>query len=276
MMNSQRAAEAVPVLTYHALVETAGELESVPPGTRLYVFTCDEFRRHLDHLASEGFTAICLADFVRWHRGDAALPERPVLVTFDDGHRSNATLAAPALRERGQRAAFFITAGRVEAEDSVTWADLRATLSAGMEVGSHSLTHACPSTLSPDALRHELAESKRVLEEGLGAAVDFVSSPTGYDSRRFGPLAREVGYRAALQGVIGLNRRSTDLFALRRFVLKRSMDLDTFRRLVAPGSRAYIPLRVKQAARNAIRRVIGARGYEWIRGRLLSSRRHTR
>lgn len=151
----------------------------------------------------------------------------------------------------------------------MSWGDLSSLLEAGMEVGSHSLTHACPSTLSPDALRHELAESKRVLEEGLGAAVDFVSSPTGYDSRRFGPLAREAGYRAALQGVIGLNRRSTGLFALRRFVLKRSMDLDTFRRLVAPGSRAYVPLRIRQAARNAVRRVIGVRGYEALRRLLL-------
>jgi peptidoglycan/xylan/chitin deacetylase (PgdA/CDA1 family) len=142
---------------------------------------------------------------------------------------------------------------------------------AGMEVGSHTLTHPSPSSLGRDELRHELAESKRVLEEGLGVAVDFVASPTGYDSRHFAELARDVGYKAALQGVIGRNRRSTDLFALRRFVLKRSHGFEAFARLVDPARRAYRGLRLRQAARNAVRRIVGARGYETIRGLLLGA-----
>lgn len=291
--------EEVTFLTWHALVARADELGSRPPGTRLYVFTLDEFRRQLDHLAAEGFATVSLADFLRWHQGGGPLPPKPIVVSFDDGHRSNAELALPALAERGQRATFFITAGRVgggcgmriaecgfqppirdpkseirNEEQWMTWGQLRALLDAGMEIGSHTLTHPCPSELTPDALRRELAESRRVLADGLGAAVDFVASPTGYDSRHFGRLAREVGYRAALQGVIGRNRRSTDLFALRRVVLKRSMDFGLFCRLVDPAASAHVRLCLAQAARNAVRRLVGGRCYEWIRGRLLSSERH--
>ena len=253
------------VLTWHALVERPEELERWPPEARLYVFTLDEFRRQLDHLAAEGFTTIPMADLVRWQAGEGELPEKPILLSFDDGHRSNAELALPELRQRGQKAILFVTAGRVGTDAWLTWAQLRALLDAGMEVGSHTLTHRSPSTLSRDALRHELAESKRVLEEELGRAVDFVASPTGYDSRHFGPLAREVGYRAALQGVIGRNRRSTDPFALRRIVLKRSMPLDLFRCLVDPTRRAYRSLRTRQALRNGLRRALGTRAYEAIR-----------
>jgi peptidoglycan/xylan/chitin deacetylase (PgdA/CDA1 family) len=259
----------VAVLTYHALVERPEELDGRAPGTRRYVLTLEEFSRHLGHLAEGGFATVAMADLVRWHEGEAELPERAVVVSFDDGHRSNAELAAPALAERGQRAIFFVTAGRVGCDDSVTWPQLRAMLGQGMEVGSHTLTHRCPSSLSRAELRHELAESKRVLEDGTGAAVDFVASPTGYDNRHFGAVAREVGYRAALQGVIGRNFRSTGRYALRRFVLKRSHDLATFRRLVDPASRAYRRLRAWQAARNAVRRVIGQRGYEALRGLLV-------
>jgi len=261
----------VPILAYHAIVAQQAELAQVPPGARLYVFTIEELCRHLDHLATEGFTTIALGGLVRWHQGAAELPERAIVVSFDDGHRSNAELALPALQARGQKAIFFITAGRVESEDSVTWAHLRAMLGAGMEIGSHTLTHPCPSSLSRDALRHELAESKRLLEEGTGAPVEFVASPTGYDSRHFAALAREAGYRAALQGVIGRNRRSTGLFALRRFVLKRSFTFEAFRRLVDPSKRAYVALRARQMARNVVRRVIGVRGYESIRRLLLGA-----
>lgn len=265
------AADAVTVLTYHALVAQAGDLARWAPDARLYVLTLDEFCRHLDHLAAEGFTTVSMAEFVRWHQGAAELPQRPIVVSFDDGHRSNVELAFPALKARGQRATFFITAGRVETDDSVTWPDLQVMREAGMEVGSHTLTHPCPSSLSREELRRELAESKRVLEEGLGAAVEFVASPTGYDSRHFGPLAREVGYTAALQGVIGRNRRSTGLFALRRILLKRSYGFDLFRQLVAPTSRAYRRLRLRQALRNTFRRAFGARAYEAIRGLVLKS-----
>lgn len=267
---SSRAADSVAVLTYHAVVERPEQLDAWEPGARLYVFTRDELAQQLGHLAAEGFGTVAMADFIRWHRGEADLPERSLVVTFDDGHCSNATLAAPLLAERGQRAIFFVTAGRVGHDDTVTWTQLHDMRDAGMDVGSHTLTHPCPSTLSDDELRYELAESKSVLEQGLDTTIDFIASPTGYDSRRFSDLAREAGYQAALQGVIGRNSRSTDLFALKRFVLKRSHGFETFCDLVDPRSKTYVPLRIKQAARNTVRRVLGPRGYEAIRSRLLS------
>ena len=262
-------AESVAILTYHALVREPSELEAWDPGARHYVFTLEEFGAQLDLLAAEGCATVSLADFLRWHRGEADLPERAVVLSFDDGHRSNYELALPILGERGMRAIFFVTAGRVGTHDSLSWDHLRALLDAGMEIGSHTLTHPCPSELRREELRWELAESKRVLEEGLGQRVDFVASPTGYDSRHFGALAREVGYRAALQGAIGRNTRASDLFALRRFVLKRSHDMETFRRLLDPGDGLWRRLRAAQAARNAVRRLLGRRGYETIRCRLL-------
>lgn len=261
------------VLTYHAIVARPEELASFPPGARLYVFTLEELCRDLDYLASEGFTTISMADLVRWHEGDADLPARAIVVSFDDGHVSNAELAAPALCARGQEAIFFVTAGRVGRDRSfVTWAQLRAILGDGMAIGSHTLTHPFPSSLRPDELERELAESKRVLEDGLGRRVDFVASPSGYDSRHFARLARRAGYRAALQGKIKRNTRSTDLFSLGRFVLKRTHGFELFRRLVDPTGRAEVALRRRQRVRNAARRLLGARGYEAVRRFLLGGR----
>lgn len=265
MTSSPGAASSVAVLTWHAVVARPADLDAWPPGARLYVFTLDELGRQLDHLAAAGCAAVSMADFLCWHRGEIELPERAVVISFDDGHCSNAELATPALRERGLRGVFFVTAGRVGTGGWLTWPQLGAMLAQGMEIGSHTLTHPAPSALGPADLARELAESKRVLERGLGVPTDFIASPTGYDSRHFGRLAREAGYKAALQGAIGRNRRSADLFALRRFVLKRSYSFELFTRLVDPSSRAYVGLRARQAARNAVRRLLGARGYEALR-----------
>lgn len=267
-------AESVAVLTYHALVPCAADLEAWEPGSRRYVFTLEEFARQLDHLAAEDYATVAMADLLRWHRGESELPPRAVVLSFDDGHRSNLEVALPALRERAMRAIFFVTAGRIGSGEALSWDQLRAILDAGMEIGSHTLTHPCPSELGPDELRHELADSKRILEGRLGVAVAFLASPTGYDSRHFAALARQVGYEAALQGAIGRNTRSTDLFSLRRFVLKRSHHLATFRRLVDPADGLWRRLRAAQAARNAVRRLLGPRGYEAIRRRLLGGENH--
>ncbi|NQT85747.1 polysaccharide deacetylase family protein, partial [bacterium] len=205
-MNSS-GSDAITVLTYHALVVDAAELAAWEPGARHYVLTLDAFRRHLDHLAAEGLTTIGLDQFVAWHTGEGDLPERPIVVSFDDGHTSNATLALPALAEREMQAAFFVTVGRIGQEGSLDWDQLCTLRDAGMTVGSHTLTHRMPSTLSASELEHELAESRRLLEEGLAMPVDFIASPTGYDSRHFARAARRAGYRAALQGAIGRNDR---------------------------------------------------------------------
>jgi peptidoglycan/xylan/chitin deacetylase (PgdA/CDA1 family) len=267
-MNSSTV-DSVTVLTYHALAAEPGDLAAWEPDARHYVLTRDEFNRHLDHLASEGFTTIGLDDFVTWHAGDADLPERPIILTFDDGHASNVSLALPALAGRGMRAAFFLTVGRIGQEGTLGWDGVAALLDAGMTIGSHTLTHRMPSTLSAAELERELVESKRLLEERFGRAVDFVASPTGYDSRHFARAARQAGYRAALQGAIGRNGRGVNLFALRRLVLKRSHDFDLFRRLCDPADHTYRSLRRRQALRNLVRRIIGPRGYEGIRRRVL-------
>jgi peptidoglycan/xylan/chitin deacetylase (PgdA/CDA1 family) len=267
-MNSS-AVDSVSVLTYHALAADQGELAAWEPGARHYVLGREEFNRHLDHLAAEGFTTVGLDDFVAWRAGEADLPELPIILTFDDGHASNASLALPALAERGMRAAFFLTVGRIGQETALGWDEVGALRDAGMTIGSHTLTHRMPSTLSAAELANELTESKRLLEERLGQAIGFVASPTGYDSRHFGRAARQAGYRAALQGAIGRNGRRADLFALRRIVIKRSHDFDLFRRLCDPADRTYRSLRRRQAVRNLVRRIIGPRGYEGIRRRVL-------
>jgi peptidoglycan/xylan/chitin deacetylase (PgdA/CDA1 family) len=263
-MNSS-AVDSVTVLTYHALAAEAGDLAAWKPGARHYVLTRGEFSSHLDHLAAEGFTTVGLDDFIAWYAGEADLPELPIILTFDDGHASNVSLALPALTGRGMRAAFFLTVGRIGQESTLGWDDIGALRDAGMTIGSHTLTHRMPSTLSTAELEHELAESKRLLEERLGQTVHFVASPTGYDSSHFGRAARQAGYRAALQGAIGRNDRRADLFALRRIVIKRSHDFDLFRRLCDPEDRTYRSLRRRQAVRNLVRRIIGPRGYEAIR-----------
>jgi peptidoglycan/xylan/chitin deacetylase (PgdA/CDA1 family) len=103
------------VLVYHAILnEEKGE-------PFRYHHTIDEFEAHLDWLGGH-CTPVGLGDFARWKHGDWQPRKPPVLVTFDDGYRNNATLAAPLLMRKGLPALFFITSGYIES-GRVLWPD---------------------------------------------------------------------------------------------------------------------------------------------------------
>jgi peptidoglycan/xylan/chitin deacetylase (PgdA/CDA1 family) len=103
------------VLVYH------GILSEEKPEPFRYHHTAAEFEAHLDWLGVRG-TPATLAEFVRWKRGEWRPPKPPVLVTFDDGYRNNATLAAELLKRKGIPAVFFLASGYV-AGDRVLWPD---------------------------------------------------------------------------------------------------------------------------------------------------------
>jgi len=95
----------VPVLMYHYL--------SVPPANadiyRKDLSVAPElFAQHLDRIRAEGYTTITPYDFIAALQTGTPLPEKPVLITFDDGYRDNYENAFPLLRERGMVATFFV------------------------------------------------------------------------------------------------------------------------------------------------------------------------
>jgi hypothetical protein len=95
---------AVPILLYHAVTDDPSDF--IAP----YTVSPATFRRHLDAVAATGATTLTVSDFLAARAG-GTLPERPVLVTFDDGYRDTLTAAAPALAERGMVATTYVTTG---------------------------------------------------------------------------------------------------------------------------------------------------------------------
>lgn len=103
------------VLVYHGILSE----EKAEPFR--YHHTVAEFEAHLDWLAAH-CTPVGLADFARWKRGEWQPRKPPVLVTFDDGYRNNAAVAAPLLIHKGFPALFFIASGYVDGT-RVLWPD---------------------------------------------------------------------------------------------------------------------------------------------------------
>lgn len=251
------------ILMYHDL---AREPCSIVPGHLPYVLHPVTFESQMQSVASQAFPVITVADWCASSR-----PERAIVISFDDGHRSNCEFALPILLEQKIKATFFITAGRIGIGESMNWQEIRQLYGAGMEIGSHTVTHRPPSTLDDAALRFELRESRRILEDGLGAPVTSVSSPTGFFNPRMRTIAQEVGYRALCFGQAGLAANDGDPFSLKRVAIKRAMLDEDFDALLRFDNWTIRRIRLKQELRDLARRALGVNTYLGIR-RFLTSR----
>src|SRR5437867_11058911 len=98
----------LPILLYH-------KIEHVAPGSRYpqnYV-TPEQFDAQLAFLRRLGYRSVSFADYVAYRRGNGRLPRRSVIITFDDGYRSNREIALPILHRHGFAATIFLVASQI-------------------------------------------------------------------------------------------------------------------------------------------------------------------
>jgi peptidoglycan/xylan/chitin deacetylase (PgdA/CDA1 family) len=255
------------ILMYHDLAADPG---SAPAEHRPYVLDPVTFRRQMEQVARSGLRISTVSEWRSKSR-----PGRALIPTFDDGHVSNHALALPILRDLGLKATFFITVGRIGDGTTMDWPQIRALRDAGMEIGSHTMTHRPPSTLNDDEMRYELSESRRVLEDGLGVPVHSISSPTGFFNVRMSAIAQEVGYRALCIGRAGLAADGGDPFALNRIAVKQTVNRKQFEALLRFDRITLGAMRSRQWLRESARNIMGVESYLRLRRMLLGTQTRT-
>lgn len=189
-----RGKPAVPILNYHSVGAHADE----------YTVTDRQFAQQLDFLQEAGIRTVALHEALQ-------PPKRSVVLTFDDGKEDALTHVLPALRKRGMRAAFFVATALVGRPGYLSWDGVRALAAAGMEIGSHTQTHARLSELNEEQVQDELVQSKRTLEEQLHAPVDLLAYPYNSVRRRVRAAAEAAGYRIAVSGAVHGGSDALDL-----------------------------------------------------------------
>ena len=213
----------IPVLMYHKVV-----LEPVTGSRHGTWVTVERFARQLASLRRRGMTTVTLRDCLAAARGERSLPPRPVILTFDDGYLDNYTNALPLLERFGMTAVVFLVAdpqlssNAWDAAAGEPWAPLMNRTQAlemsraGIEIGSHTLTHPRLPDLAADRLAWELGESKRVLESWLGTPVVSLAYPYGAVDERVKRAAQLAGYECAVATNSGPIRFGGDPLEIRR------------------------------------------------------------
>ena len=142
---------------------------------------------------------------------------------------------------------------------------------AGMEIGSHSLTHPFLHRADPDVIRREFGESKRILEDGLGQAVHFASLPRGSAAPGMGALIKELGYRAFCTSEPGLVSVRTDPYEVPRIAVRQRTTPEFLRQICAGRRITLATLQSFHAVKKLGKQLVGAERWRHIRGVLMDA-----
>lgn len=249
-------------LIYHS-VEAKGSAR-IREEERFYNITPDKFRKQMRYLKENGYSTIGLDELIQID-DERNLPEKPVILTFDDGHLSHYDTVLPILKELGLGAVFFIVVDDVGKKYRMSWNKIKVLKSAGMDIGSHSLRHVTLDKASYQSLIFELKASKIELEENLESKILAFSIPTGMYSRRISDVARGMGYKLVFTSFMGNITLYSNPHCLRRIGVRSEYSMEDFISIVRKDTGFLVKRRVEQFAKNRIKDVIGIKGYDKVK-----------
>lgn len=226
----------VPILMYHYTSTPPAGADAIRMDLSV---TPSLFEAHLAYLRFAGYKTITLEQLVYALSQQGSLPEKPVVLTFDDGYRDNYEYAFPLLRKYGYTGTFFLVTQPIDQnhESYLTWDMVIEMHQAGMEFGSHSYRHSDLTGRDLDFLVYEILGSKEAIEARIGQPVRFFSYPAGrYDETTIRVVA-SAHFWGAVTTRWGVDQSFDERFELVRLrvrgtdtvpVLAEKLNLDAY------------------------------------------------
>lgn len=207
------------------------------------------FAGHMAYLHGQGYQPVTITQFIHaLAQNEDTLPERAVVLTFDDGFADFFTAALPVLQHYNFSATLYITTGFIggtalwlkrENETTrpmLTWEQLIEISNYGIECGGHSHLHRQLDTLPPSVAREEIVQSKRLLEHHLGKKIVTFAYPFGYHTTRIRQFVQEAGYTSACAVRHAMSSKVDDHFSLARLIVSATTSIEHLEALLTGNS----------------------------------------
>ena len=186
----------LPILMYH-YVRTPPSIRVDRLGYRLSVSPA-VFQFQMDWLFTHGYHPVNFNQVRAYFAGTSPLPSRPVVITLDDGYHDLYTTALPILQTHHFTAVAYIVSGFINQPGYATSNEVVQLDRAGIEIGSHTVSHPDLAHVSFASAMFQVVESKRVLEGMLGHPVLDFAYPSGrYDAETI-QAVEKAGYDTAV------------------------------------------------------------------------------
>jgi peptidoglycan/xylan/chitin deacetylase (PgdA/CDA1 family) len=276
MLREESRPDRIVCLLYHRVVPQA-TYDRFTGTERIFSISEKRFRRHLEWMLDSGYHVVSLDALVEHLAKGAALPARPVFLSFDDGCESVYKHALPILRDLEIPATVFVTVDEdawifregESGERRMTLEELQACAAGGVSIGSHAVSHRGLNEMSRDEVLEELIHSRELLSDWVGAPVRDFAVPLNFYNRKTLELCREAGYVSVSTSDNGTCNADTDPFRIKRFIVEGSYDVEAFQRSLEP--RTILQKRVLNALKKIPPKLLGERVWMPLRKRIFRS-----
>jgi peptidoglycan/xylan/chitin deacetylase (PgdA/CDA1 family) len=210
----------VPIILYHWI--------AVSPINSQYYVPPEKFEEEMKLLHDWGYTTITTELLIKAITQGADLPPRPLIITFDDGHLNNYTTAFPIMKKYGFTGVLYIVSSYMGADQYMNADQIKEMAAAGWEVGSHTISHLNLTSLEPQRQRHEIVDSRKILEAKLGMTIRTFSYPFGMSDGGVIDYVHFAGYLAAMSLGFTDDQGTSNLYTLQRREIKGTYDVKQF------------------------------------------------
>ena len=228
----------IPILMYHSISGGGA------PGFRRFTLRSDLFAAQMACLREQGCNTLSVAGLLNARR-QKSLPEKPVVLTFDDGFLDFYTDALPVLQQHNAAASLFIPTRYLGGTSLwlrdigeggrplISRGQLIEIANAGVDCGAHTHSHCHLDMVDPTRGRRELSQSKEILEQIIGQAVTTFAYPYGHHHAEARQWVVDAGFQAACAVRNALSHSGDDLFALARITITNRTDVRQLAALLA-------------------------------------------
>ena len=217
----------VPILMYHRVIDLAADAGAAQ---RDYAVSPAQFEEQLRYMRDQGYQSISLYDLNRSLQTGGALPDKAVILTFDDGYRDNFVSAFPLLLKYGFTATFFINTQPIQDKYPayMIWEQVEEMSRQGMDIESHSHSHPRLDKLPVEDIVREVRVSKEAIEKHTSKTARFFSYPYGHYDQQVVDILISEGFWGAVTLRSGLVHGSRAMFDLSRVWVRYDDTLDSF------------------------------------------------
>lgn len=223
------ARKQVPILCYHQIREWRASDSKV---ARDYIVPPAVFSQQIKMLADSGYHSILPDQLVDYLKYGTPLPEKPVMLTFDDTDLSQYTDALPELNKAGFKGVFFIMTVSLNRPGYMSREQVKALSDQGHVIGSHTWDHQNVKKLKEEKeWETQIEKPNRQLQEITGKPVKYFAYPFGlWDPRSVGEIKKR-GFTAAFQLAIKRDDQEP-MFTIRRIIVPGQWSLNGFDRAI--------------------------------------------
>lgn len=209
--------QGIPVLMYHMVADIKDNDAVIDPKL---------FKEQMTLLKEKGFHPISMEQLYDYIKDGKPVPEKPVVINFDDGYKDTYTVVYPIMKELNFPFTVYVNPGDVGTR--LTWSEIKEMHEGGVTIGNHGYDHVPMDELTIAKQKDNIVKAQHALKEQLGIDNPWFCYPYGARTSETETLVKELGLKGAVTMNPGWAHRNSNLYALPRIWIGNAVTLKYF------------------------------------------------